>query len=364
MDTIKELQDKIIKKIDDFLELAKVKSFELTDACQNAAKEKPELKERADKISRYWRTIWDMNDEDQIYKFYDEVCDIILIVQKNKGEREIEKLKKEAEWWKKLNAGEHEWQKKTLTPEEKQKRSQDLDKTSKPKDDFDEKCKQEYISDIEFELKAKKVSEAKLNERLGVGDWRTEINKTTSWSQGLDRRSNINMIIWKLSNDFVCAKCGEAANSSFPWTKGSKKYCSYECRYKRDGYDGVDASDIGKIVQAFQAWMKKHQIEKISYSANGELVIQFSGQTAKVVEESKLTSEQKEVKRFFKSNPQAREIAANQEYRDNSFTPKKSKGGILSKMSAGEITVVGLVIVAVVALVITLIVKVSRKQSQ
>jgi hypothetical protein len=57
--------------------------------------------------------------------------------------------------------------------------------------------------------------------------------------------------------------------------------------------------------------MKNNKIETISYNSSGELVIQFKGQAEKVVEESKLTNKQKEIKGFLQSNPQTREILAN-----------------------------------------------------
>jgi len=352
MNSIKELQDKIIKRIDDMLENADVKSFELQDAMNNAAKEHPDYKEDAEKISNYWRTIRDMNDSEQIWNFCGTVGKIILIVQKDKNKKELDKSTKDLEWWRKYSKGEHDWQKKTLTPEEKQKRSEDLDKQPKPKDDFDEKSKQKYIADIEFELKAKKITETKLNQRLGVSDWREEISKTASWSQALDRRSDINMIIWELSNDFVCAKCGEEANSSLPWTKGNKKYCSYECRYKKDS-GKIDATDVSKIVEAFQGWMKKNHIEKISYNVKGELIIQFENQTAKAVEDSQLSKEQKEIKQFFKANPQTSEISAKERYE---YNPNERRKGGISNMNRREATFYGLVIVGIVAIIIALIV--------
>ena len=81
--------------------------------------------------------------------------------------------------------------------------------------------------------------------------------------------------------------------------------------------------------------MKKNKIEKISYNSRGELVIQFKGQTEKVVEESKLTSKQKEIKSFLQSNTQTKEILANQEYKPSFPNKNTEKDGFLSKMSKG-----------------------------
>lgn len=216
-----------------------------------------------------------------------------------------------------------------------------------------------HIKDIEWELKLKKVSEEKLNQRLGASDWREEINKTSDWRQASSRRWDLDGMIREISREFVCAKCGQSDNSYFPYKKGGKKYCSYECQ-KNDGK--IETSDIGKIVQAFQDWMKKNHIQKISYSAAGELVIQFEGQAAKTVEDSQLSTEQKEVKNFFKNNPQTSEIVANKKFEDESPKHDRKKEGWASKMSGGEIALVGLVIVGVFALIIALIARATRSR--
>jgi len=44
---------------------------------------------------------------------------------------------------------------------------------------FDEKSKKQDIEDIEFKLRLKKVEETKINQELGVNDWREEIRKTS-----------------------------------------------------------------------------------------------------------------------------------------------------------------------------------------
>ena len=101
--------------------------------------------------------------------------------------------------------------------------------------------------------------------------------------------------------------------------------------------------------------MKENSIEKISYSAKGELVIQFKGQTAKVVEDSQLSTEQKEVKNFFKANPQNSEISVNKEF--SPTDPGREKGGnAFSNMTKREAAFYGLVIVGIIAIIIALIV--------
>jgi hypothetical protein len=109
--------------------------------------------------------------------------------------------------------------------------------------------------------------------------------------------------------------------------------------------------------------MKKNHIQKISYSSSGELVIQFEGEAAKTVEGSQLSAEQKEVKNFFKNNPQTSEIVANKEFEENSPKHDRKKGGNWSsKMTGGEIALIGLVIVGVFALIIALIVRATRSR--
>ena len=106
--------------------------------------------------------------------------------------------------------------------------------------------------------------------------------------------------------------------------------------------------------------MKKNNIDKVSYSSNGELIIQFKGRSAEVVEEKKLTRKQKEIKNFLQTNPQTKEISANSEYSPSS----KNREGFLSKMTGGELAVIGLVVVGVITLIIYLIVKATQSQNQ
>jgi len=100
--------------------------------------------------------------------------------------------------------------------------------------------------------------------------------------------------------------------------------------------------------------MKINHIEKISYSAKGELIIHFEGQVAKAVEDSQLSTEQKEVKNFFKANPQTSEISATEKYTPSD--PGKKGGNAFSNMTKREATIYGLVVVGVIAIIITLIV--------
>ncbi|CAI2193864.1 9561_t:CDS:2, partial [Funneliformis geosporum] len=140
-------------------------------------------------------------------------------------------------------------------------------------------------------------------------------------------------MIGEINREFICAKCGQNDNSYFPYKKGGKKYCSYECQ-----------KDDGEI--------------EISYSAKGELIIQFEGQAAKAVEDSQLSAEQKEVKNFFKANPQTSEISAKEEFRYNPTDDNRNrqKRGI----TKGDV-LIGVVVVGIIAIIIALIVRVTGR---
>ncbi|CAG8638033.1 3070_t:CDS:1, partial [Ambispora gerdemannii] len=90
----------------------------------------------------------------------------------------------------------------------------------------DEKTKKEMISDIEFDLKKKEVSEERLNQRLGVSDWREEIRKCSDSTHAIHRRSDLWDVIRNLQYEYTCANCGVKKEAYTAYCFGNKKCCS------------------------------------------------------------------------------------------------------------------------------------------
>ncbi|CAG8675100.1 10984_t:CDS:2, partial [Cetraspora pellucida] len=159
--------------------------------------------------------------------------------------------------------------------EENEKEFQDdLDKKtpSSPdtpsKDNFDEDKKNEYIKDIEFELKKKKVSEPKLNERLG--------------------------------DAYTCANCGVEKEEYTVHEVGGKKFCSYECKKAFKGENKSNNNSYGNnfgfsSVSEFFAWMKKLGVNEIRFDVdNNQVIISCNGNKKLKVSEAGLSTRQQE----------------------------------------------------------------------
>jgi len=220
--TLQKYKDSRIKQIEDLIKTAGLISWDITEAIKEGVKQAPHLKEYLEKMGTWREVIYDAKDMDWVDKVYDGAVYLIEKLMKQKHDEKMAKINEDAQWWKdyyqeqsdwwkKYNAGEHDWQKDTQKKAAKeQENNKKLEK--EPEDwrtKFDQKCKQEYITDIEWELKKEKVSDQNLNQRLGVSDWREEINKASGWSQALDRRSDLKSMVGEISREFTCAKCGQ-----------------------------------------------------------------------------------------------------------------------------------------------------------
>jgi len=221
-----------------------------------------------------------------------------------------------------------------------------------------------------MDLIKKKISGERLSQRLGVSDWKEKINQTSSWNEALSRRSDLWDIIRNLQHEFTCANCGVKKEEYTAYGVGSKKACSWECEKALKGEDkGIDKDDAKEIKKELQeikdylkknnndamkvlnnllTWMKKGGVVNITLS-NDKIVVELNGNRTKTIEESDLTSEQREIKSFFQqigknslSQNEAREKAEAEEKsnNDNKWVKPVVIGGIIVVV----ITLIGIII--------------------
>ena len=254
----------------------------------------------------------------------------------------------------------------------------------KPREESsDEKCKREYIEETERMLKEHNISDAKLSQRLGVSDWKAEMNKSSGWRTAQTFSFSINKAIEKMSKEIVCDMCKETASPildyiEFDKKEGKKKkFCSWECQNswkdKNKGINKDDAKEIKKELQEIKdflkknnenvtrtltnllTWMKKGGVIKVTLS-DDKLVVELSGKKTKTIEESNLTSEQRVLKNYLQSNPEKKTINKseleemvsgnyNQERERNN--KKNGNAGII-----GAIIVVGIIFAVIIGVVI------------
>ena len=117
---------------------------------------------------------------------------------------------------------------------------------------FNERSKQSYIEDLKSELLFKKISDEKLNEKLGVSDWKAEIEKCPdSWTAS-DKKWNLHKLIREISREFICEKCGKMSTDA-PWTsmyddkQEKSKYCSSDCVYQWEKDNKLRVSNWEKL---------------------------------------------------------------------------------------------------------------------
>jgi curved DNA-binding protein CbpA len=186
--------------------------------------------------------------KDSCAKFIETAYDIKRTNENNRLREELEQKIKEKEKWKNNyfsdSSNQDEWweqeQENTKKSGEKLKEEQS-ESYDAWKVKFDNRSKQQYIKDLEFELSLKKVSDEKLNEKLGVSDWKAEIEKCPDWRAASNKKWDFDKVIQEVSKEFVCEKCGKKCNgykyTSYLDKKEEKsKFCSPEhvLQWERD----------------------------------------------------------------------------------------------------------------------------------
>ena len=396
MTKLYEYQKKIVNEIENFIKTAEVESYELTEAFKEHSKNNPG---GIDFNEKTWRQyIWDSKEAASADKYKGWILEIVNNLAKMKREKakqekksEDQKKKDEAdywkeyykenadywkkssEWWSNYNANKYDWQKDDVKREAE---NQKFYKQPDNKDDFDEKKKKEYIGDVEMYLAKENVSGERLNERLGVSDWREKINQATGWNDALWKSSDLKDIIRQLKKEYTCSNCGVKKEEYTAYGVGSKKACSWECEKALKGEDkGVDKDEAKEIKKELQEikdylkknnenaikvlnnlliWMKKGGVINITLS-NDKMVVELSGNKTKTIEESDLTSEQRAVKNFLQSSSDKKSISRSEVEKMvgrnyNEEGGNKGKNGNAGIIAA--IVVVTLVLVVVIGVVV------------
>ncbi|WNE40474.1 MAG: Chaperone protein DnaJ [Mycoplasmataceae bacterium] len=175
--------------------------------------------------ANYSSRIDSINNADLIIDYLEKVLDAISICRNYKSDKNhsnearnnFERVMRERDEWK--------W-------EGRQNNWEDLFKNngnSYSSHDFNERYKKDFVNDIERRLKLKKISEDKLNKKLGVSDWRSEINKYPDMLDAQQEKFRIEDKIDALSREFVCAHCKQRRDDVwYPQELDGEKFCSYE----------------------------------------------------------------------------------------------------------------------------------------
>ncbi|KLL01852.1 MAG: hypothetical protein MRERV_95c004 [Mycoplasmataceae bacterium RV_VA103A] len=189
-----------------------------------------------------------LNNADEILNYYEKFLKMITACYQDKLNSNLEDFKnnqpksvfeeymeENEEWWRKYRAGEHDWQKEIKKAEEERRRIWENLKRSDnySSDDWQKKftadSKEQFIDNVKFTLRLKSVSEDRLNKKLGVSDWKNEINKHSSWEAAQRRSFEIKGVVQTLAREFTCAYCNRTRDDLYlPTQRDGKKFCSYD----------------------------------------------------------------------------------------------------------------------------------------
>ncbi|CAG8693524.1 8993_t:CDS:2 [Ambispora leptoticha] len=195
-ETLREIKKEAIEKIKRYLGYADLSQAEFSNLVREVAATAPDLQEYVEKVTNFERTIENMRENSEIELFVENMIKIIDKTHRFKLDKEYERTKNELdqdlertrkecqakinetirqnnqereEWWRKYNADnkkKEEEAKKIL--EGLQKRG-GKDSNTEIRE-FTERNQKDDIDKVERELRKRKVSEQKLNQRLGVSD--------------------------------------------------------------------------------------------------------------------------------------------------------------------------------------------------
>ena len=354
----------------------------------------------------YISKVYALKTMDEVVQWYKNFCDALIEARveilKKKHQEELaqkEKDKLEKEGSKKQEEFEN-FSKETKKNEDTSQ--EEIDRLNKEKDKYKEKAREEvkkddspvptptnnptnnddddwkkkFIGDIEMDLVKKNISQERLNKRLGASDWKEKINGASNFHEALSRRSDLWDIISKLEYEFTCANCGVKKEEYTTYEVESKKCCSYDCKEalknKNKGIDKDDAKEIKKELQEIKdylrknnndamkvlnnllTWMKKEGVINITLS-NDKIVVELSGRRTKTIEESDLTSEQRQAKSFLQNSSGKKSIGRSEvekmvsgNYNEEGGKNKKDgNGGIIA-----AIVIVRVVLAVIIGVVI------------
>jgi len=134
-----------------------------------------------------------------------------------------------------------------------------------------------------MELVKENISNERLSKRLEVSDWRKKIREAADFYAALSVRSHLWDIIRKLRYEYTCAKCGVKKEEFTAYEKGSKKYCSYECKDEDNkDKDNSVPTRRGKFgvsnLSEFFDWMKKIGVTRIEFDFDtNQVIIECNG---------------------------------------------------------------------------------------
>lgn len=173
----------------------------------------------------YSSTIDSINNADLIMNYLRTILDVILICYKHKSDKNYSNVNETRNTFERIMREKDEWK-----WEGQQNNWEDLFKNSSYSSyEFNERYKKDFINDIERKLKLKKVLGSKLNKKLGVSDWRSEINKYPDMLDAQQEKFRIEDTIDSLSREFVCAHCKQKRDDIwYPQELDGEKFCSYE----------------------------------------------------------------------------------------------------------------------------------------
>jgi len=355
-----DFQEKVVKDTDNLMKSAGLSSFELKEVIQETIDKYPDWKEDGDKFSNYWKTIRNYDSFEQVNNFFEKMGKVIALAQQRKIEKLKEQVKEKEERDRKLAENI-----KQIFNKSKNEKPAETPSTNSS---FDEETKKKYIEETERDLKKHNISEQKLNEKLGVSDWRSEMNKSLSWSSAQTFRFSIQDIIKKIEREIVCDYCKETKSPIIDYDIPSKKkkFCSTDCQFawegenkgkdekpsKNNNYSTSRENNFGFTnVSEFFAWMKKLGVEKIEFDFNtSQVIISCKGNKKLNVYDSHsglTTKQQQALTERFKSETEPITFS---QVQDKLEKGTKDKGGNVGIIAA--IVVVGIIFIGIISLVI------------
>ena len=328
MTDIYEYRRNTINRIEDLINSGGLASYEVTDKIKELSKDNADLKNWAERLITWRDIIWNSEDAAFMDKIYENMYGLIKNIMKEKHEREMDKEKKrhqenvdwwkeyyrgvnereeaDKEWWRNYNAKQHDWQKNIQKQEEENNK-----RIENNKKDFLKENQDDDIDKVETELRKMngKVSEADLNKKLGVSDWREKIKQTTDIVKSQRRRFEIEKAIEQLNSEIVCDYCNETKSpypaSSYEIPSKKKKFCSLDCQNTWEKENNKDdqkspstnpknnfgVSDINQ----FFAWIKKMGVVEMKFDFNtNQVVFKCDNNKQLSIDDSGLSTEEKQ----------------------------------------------------------------------
>jgi hypothetical protein len=379
MVSIQEYKNKKIEWIEKLIATAGLESFEVSDAVREMAKEYPDLKDWAEKMSTWRDSILDTESLEAADVYYDGFVKLVKNLMQKKHDKQRQEWQdddqKNKEWWsdyhkkeqtnkewlRKYSAGELDWQKDQKKRDEENKKK--LEESEKKWEDEekkgDEEWKKKFIGDIEMDLIKKNITGERLSKRLGVSDWREKISGAANFHEALSRRSDLWDIIRELKSDndseFTCASCGKKKKEYYNYPlEGGIKYCSAECWDKGNDKSKGRGKFENFDVNEFFGWMKKMGVSELRFDFDKkQVVIKLNNGKNLDIKESGLTKkQQQDLTNQLKSSSTP--------IRFSEINEEMNKKGKNSNSNVGVIALV-LVIVGIIAIIITLIVRATGR---